>query len=68
MTVLLNGLQARKASDGAKARLYAEKADVTEGNHNDFTQPEDLKKSLNEAKNRNWTLQKIDASNSWIDL
>jgi len=58
MTKLLNALPTRKASDDAKADLYSEETDVTEGNCKDFTQPEDLKKALEGAKSRNWKLRK----------
>ena len=58
MTKLLNALPTRKASDDARANLYSEETDVTEGNCKDFTQPEDLKKALEGAKSRNWKLRK----------
>ena len=68
MTKLLNALPVRKASDDARAVLYTEETDKTEGNCKDFTQSEDLKKAFDGAKSRNWKLQKIDASESNVDL
>ena len=68
MTKLLNALPVREASDDARAVLYTEETDKTEGNCKDFTQSEDLKKAFDGAKKRNWKLQKIDASESNVDL
>ena len=68
MTKLLKGLPSRAASDDARAVLYTEETDKTEGNCKDFTQSEDLKKAFDGAKKRNWKLQKIDASESNVDL
>lgn len=58
MTALLNALPARKAGDNASAVLYTEETDIPEGNCKDFTQSEDLKKAFDDAKKRNWKLQK----------
>ena len=68
MTELLNALPAREENDVAKAVLYAEVTSIPEGNHKDYTQPADLKKAFDGAKSRNWKLQKIDASESNVDL
>ena len=68
MTKLLKGLPQRKAGDGAFAFLYTEKTDVTEGNCKDYSTPEDLKKALDEAKKRNWTLKKVDVNGSPEDI
>ena len=68
MTELLQGLTAREASDDANAVLYTEEKDYTEGNHKDFTQPAELKKALDGAKKRNWTLQKFNASGDDVDI
>ena len=69
MTKLLKGLPVRAASDDARAVLYTEETDKTEGNCKDFTQPADLKAAFDEAKtNKHWKLQKIDASESNVDL
>ena len=68
MTALLNALPAREASDNAFAILYTEETDESEGNHKDFTQPEDLKKAFDGAKKRNWKLQKENADGSREDI
>ena len=69
MTKLLKGLPSRAASDDARAVLYTEETDKSEGNCKDFTQPADLKTAFDEAKtNKHWKLQKIDASESNVDL
>ena len=68
MTKLLNALPTREASDGAKAVLYTEQTVIPEGNHKDFTQPAELKKAFEDAKKRNWKLQKINASGSLEDI
>ena len=62
-TKLFNDLPKWEESDGAKAVLYAE--EKAEGNCKDFSQPESLKKAFEGAKDRNWKLQKIDAS-GWL--
>ena len=59
----------RAASDDARAVLYTEETDKTEGNCKDFTNPPELKAAFDEAKtNKHWKLQKIDASESNVDL
>ena len=68
MTALLNALPARVAGDNASAVLYTEETDVPEGNCKDFTQSEDLKKAFDEAKKRNWRLQKGDANGHRVDI
>ena len=68
MKEILNTLPAREASDNAKAILYTEETDVTEGNCKDSTQPEDLNKAFAGAKSRNWKLQKRNASGRYVDL
>jgi hypothetical protein len=68
MTELLNALPARTADDDAKAALYTEKTGKTEGNYKDFTQPDELKKAFEDAKSKNWKLQKLDASENWEDI
>ena len=62
MTELLKSLPARKASDDAKAVLYTEETDEPEGNYKDFTQPAELRTAFDDAKSRNWKLQKRNAS------
>jgi len=68
MTELLNALPTREAGDDAIAMLYTEEKNYTEGNCKDLTQLESLKKALEGAKKRNWTLQKIDANGGFEDL
>ena len=68
MTALLNALPARVAGDGAFALLYTEITGIIEGNHKDYTQPEDLKKAFDGAKKRNWQLRKENASGYWEEL
>ena len=68
MTEILKALPARKASDDAWAFLYTEYTDEPEGNHKDYNTPADLKKAFEDAKKRNWTLQKRNASGDDIDI
>ena len=58
MTALLNALPTRTASDDGYAFLYTKQTGVSEGNHKDFSQPENLKKAFDGAKSRNWRLLK----------
>jgi len=68
MTALLNALLARKAGDNAEAILYTEETDVTEGNCKDYSQPAELKKAFDDAKNRNWKLKKYNASGKEVEI
>ena len=69
MTELLKGLPTRTADDITQALLYTEKTGEPEGNCKDFTQPEDLKKAFEDAKSRNWKLQKLNASgHNFVDI
>ena len=69
ITELLKALPACESGDNAFARLYIERTGVPEGNCKDYTQPEDLKKAFDEAKKRNWKLQKRDANvGYWEDI
>ena len=68
MTEILNALPAREAGDNARAVLYTERTNITEGNCKDYTQPEDLKKAFENAKKRKWTLKKLNASGIGEDL
>ena len=68
MTALLNALLARKAGDNAEAVLYAEMTGATEGNCKDFSQPAELKKAFDDAKNRNWKLKKYNANGKEVDI
>ena len=69
MTALLNALPARKVSDDAEAQLYTEQSQSTsEGNWNDYTKPEDLKKAFEGAKSRNWKLKVQRKLGGWDDI
>ena len=68
MTKLLKGLPVRAASDDARAVLYTEETDKTEGNCKDYTQPAELKAAFEGAKSRKWWLQKVNAGGGWRDI
>ena len=68
MTKLLNDLPDRKGKWHGAAFLYTEKSDVTEENHKDYTQPEDLRKAFDGAKKRNWKLIKLDHRGNQVVL
>ena len=68
MTEILKALPARKASDDAWAFIYTEETGEPEGNHKDYNTPADLKKAFEDAKKRNWTLQKRNANGDDIDI
>ena len=68
MTKLLKALPAREAGDYARIYLYTEKTGVTEGNCKDFSQPDELKKAFEDAKSKNWKLEKINASGNFENL
>ena len=68
MTEILKALPARKASDDAWAFLYTEETGEPEGNHKDYNTPADLKKAFEDAKKRNWTLQKRNASGDDVKI
>ena len=68
MTELLKSLPARVAGDNAKAILYTEQASVTENNCKDFNQSDDLKKAFDDAKNRNWKLQKENENGKDVEI
>ena len=58
MTKILNALPSHDENDGAYAILYTERDGFVENNCKDYTQPADLKAAFDEAKKRNWKLQK----------
>ena len=66
MTEILNALPSRTAGDNAEVVLYAEYSG--EGNCKDYNTPADLKKAFDEAKSRNWKLQKRNASGDEVDI
>ena len=71
MTALLNALPQREASQDnpAYALLYTEETGKTEGNHKDFNTTADLKKAFDDAKSRNWKLQKVNAGGwDYVDI
>ena len=68
MTELLRALPAREASYKGEATLYTEETDIPEGNCKDYTQPAELKAAFDDAKNRNWQLQKKKANSIWEDI
>ena len=71
MTALLNALPQREVSEDnpAIALLYTGETGKTEGNHKDFSQPEDLKKAFDKAKSRNWKLRKVNAGGwDYVDI
>jgi hypothetical protein len=65
MTELLKALP---TCTDAKAALYTEKTGVVEGNCKVFTTSESLKAAFNEAKGKNWKLQKEEAGGNWVDI
>ena len=67
MTKLLKALPAREVSDDAEAQLYTEQ-NTSEGNWNDYTKPEDLKKAFEGAKGRNWKLKVQRKLGGWDDI
>jgi len=68
MTEILKALPAREASDDANAMLFTEQTGATEGNCKDYTQSEDLKKAVEDAKSRKWKLTKVDAGGNLIEI
>ena len=69
MTELLNALPAREEGDNARAVLYTERTNITEGNCKDFTQPAELKAAFDGAKKkRNWKLWKRNVSGSDVKI
>ena len=66
---LFTDLPARQDSDDANCILYTELSGVTEGNHTDFTAPQDLKDAFDNAKNnKKWKMYKIDAYGFKVEL
>ena len=60
-TKILNDLPAREAGESAQALLYAEMADIDEGNCKDFTTPKSLKNAFEGAKDvKHWEMKKLD--------
>ena len=64
---LFDDLPQRADSDDANCILYTEQTGVTEGNHTDFTAPQDLKDAFNNAKNnKKWKMYK--RNGSWPEV
>ena len=68
MTEILKALPAREASDDANAMLFTEQTGATEGNCKDYTQPEDLKKAVEDAKSRKWKLTRVNAGGNLEEI
>ncbi|WP_147623408.1 leucine-rich repeat domain-containing protein [Treponema denticola] len=57
------------SSYGGFCVLYTERTDVTEGNHTDFTAPQDLKDAFDNAKIvKKWKMYKRDGSGSNVEI
>ena len=66
---LFDDLPARQDSDDAKCILYTEQTGVTEGNHTDFTAPQDLKDAFDNAKNnKKWKMYKWNGSWPGVEI
>ena len=66
---LFDDLPARQDSDDAKCILYTEESGVTEGNHTDFTAPQDLKDAFDNAKNnKKWKMYKWNGSWPGVEI
>jgi len=73
MKALLKALPRREASQdpstSAVALLYTEETGKPEGNCKDFKTDADLKKAFDDAKNRNWKLQKVNEGGwDYVDI
>ena len=66
---LFTDLPARQDSDDAKCILYTEETGVTEGNHTDFTAPQDLKDAFDNAKTvKKWRMYKWNGSWPGVEI
>ena len=66
---LFDDLPVRQDSDDAKCVLYTEKTGVTEGNHTDFTAPQDLKDAFDNAKIvKKWKMYKRNGSGFSVEI
>ncbi|MGI5084715.1 InlB B-repeat-containing protein [Treponema putidum] len=66
---LFDDLPVRADSDDAKCYLYTEETGVSEGNHTDFTAPQDLKDAFDNAKNnKKWKMYKMNGSWPGIEI
>ena len=66
---LFDDLPQRADSDNAKCVLYTEQIGVTEGNHTDFTAPQNLKDAFDNAKNnKKWKMYKLNGRGHWVEI
>ena len=66
---LFDDLPVRADSDDAKCVLYTEESGVSEGNHTDFTAPQDLKDAFDNAKIvKKWKMYKWNGSGSVVEI
>ena len=66
---LFDDLPQRAEGNNAQCVLYTEESGVSEGNHTDFTAPQDLADAFNKAKNKKkWKMYKWNGSGSWVEL
>jgi len=61
---IFNALPNRTKDDKAWCRVYSERSDK----YKDFNNPPTLKAAFDGAKNRNWTLKKVDANGNDVDI
>ena len=68
-TKLFDDLPARQDSDNGECILYTEESGVTEGNHKDFSTPQDLKDAFDNAKNnKKWKMCKWNGSWPGVEI
>ena len=66
---LFDDLPAWQDSDNANCILYTEETGVTEGNHTDFTAPQNLKDAFDNAKNnKKWKMYKWNGSWPGVEI
>ena len=66
---LFDDLPVRQDSDDAKCILYTEQTGITEGNHTDFTAPQDLKDAFDNAKIvKKWKMYKWNGSWPGVEI
>ena len=65
---IFTDLPQRDAGGNARCVLYTEHTGITEGNHTDFTAPQDLKDAFDNSKNnKKWKMYKL-IDGSWIPV
>ena len=66
---IFNDLPTREVSDWAKAILYSEETETSEGNCKNFNTPENLKKAFEDAKNvKHWKMRKVRKTGAQSDI